>query len=193
MISHTYSYMTAYSHVLTQTRGLSHESEIRHAAFTPMVYHIGDHACVFSPLMAGGSAGLGRLFRGDQLREGGAPGEGALSWLGADMVISVGRAFVPPDQSALVGVWALYEPFADEALCRRRLDRLAAALHDANPGRRVGGLVVMPGTGGPAEVVCAHRHLRAIRLPVLGDAPAQDIRAALREALGGLVGLQGRR
>ena len=60
MISHTYSYMTAYSHVLTQTRGLSHESEIRHAAFTPMVYHIGDHACVFSPLMAGGSAVMGR-------------------------------------------------------------------------------------------------------------------------------------
>lgn len=60
MISHTYSYMTAYSHVLTQTRGLAHESEIRHAAFTPMVYHIGDHACVFSPLMAGGSAVMGR-------------------------------------------------------------------------------------------------------------------------------------
>ncbi len=60
MISHTYSYMTAYSHVLTQNRGLAHESEIRHAAFTPMVYHIGDHACVFSPLMAGGSAVMGR-------------------------------------------------------------------------------------------------------------------------------------
>ena len=56
MISHTYTYMAAYSHVLTQTRGLEHESDIRHAAFTPMVYHIGDHACIFSPLLAGGTA-----------------------------------------------------------------------------------------------------------------------------------------
>ena len=166
-----------------------------------LVRHKADHGCFLDarmrlgpwPMMAGGSSGLVRLFRGDQLMEGVAHGEGALSWLGADMVLSVGRAFVPPDQSALVGVWALYEPFADEALCRRRLDRLAAALHDANPGRKVGGLVVMPGTGAPADVVCAHRHLRAIRLPVLGDAPAQDIRAALRVALGGLVGLEGRR
>lgn len=69
MISHTYSYMTAYSHVLTQTRGLAHESEIRHAAFTPMVYHIGDHACVFSPLMAGGSAVMGRKPEGHVMAE----------------------------------------------------------------------------------------------------------------------------
>ena len=60
MISHTYTYLVAYSHVLSQTRGLRHESDIRHAAFTPMVFHIGDHACVFGPLLAGGSAVVGR-------------------------------------------------------------------------------------------------------------------------------------
>lgn len=69
MISHTYSYMTAYSHVLSQTRGLAHESEIRHAAFTPMVYHIGDHACIFSPLMAGGTAVMGRKPEGHVMAE----------------------------------------------------------------------------------------------------------------------------
>ena len=69
MISPTYSYMTAYSHVLSQTRGLAHESEIRHAAFTPMVYHIGDHACVFSALMAGGSAVMGRKPEGHVMAE----------------------------------------------------------------------------------------------------------------------------
>ena len=69
MISHTYTYMTAYSHVLTQTRGLEHESDIRHAAFTPMVFHIGDHACLFAPLLAGGSAVVGRKPEGHIMAE----------------------------------------------------------------------------------------------------------------------------
>jgi acyl-coenzyme A synthetase/AMP-(fatty) acid ligase len=69
MISHTYTYMTAYGHVLTQTRGLDHESDIRHAAFTPMVFHIGDHACIFAPLMAGGSAVMGRKPEGHVMAE----------------------------------------------------------------------------------------------------------------------------
>lgn len=60
MISHTYTYMTAYSHMLSMTRGLSHESEVRLASFTPMVFHIGDHLCVFGPLMCGGTAVMSR-------------------------------------------------------------------------------------------------------------------------------------
>ncbi|MFT5391480.1 MAG: acyl-CoA synthetase (AMP-forming)/AMP-acid ligase II [Gammaproteobacteria bacterium] len=60
MISHTYTYMTAYSHMLTMTRGLEHESDIRLGVFTPMVFHIGDHLCVFGPLVCGGTAIIGR-------------------------------------------------------------------------------------------------------------------------------------
>jgi len=60
MISHTSTYMAAYSHMLSTTRGLDHESEIRMGAFTPMVFHIGDHICVFGPLVCGGTAVIGR-------------------------------------------------------------------------------------------------------------------------------------
>jgi acyl-coenzyme A synthetase/AMP-(fatty) acid ligase len=60
MVSHTYTTMAAYSHMLTMTRGLDHESEIRLAAFTPMIYHISDHLCVFGPLVCGGTAVIGR-------------------------------------------------------------------------------------------------------------------------------------
>jgi acyl-CoA synthetase (AMP-forming)/AMP-acid ligase II len=60
MVSHTYTYMTAYSHMLTMTRGLEHESELRLGAFTPMIFHIGDHLCVFGPLVCGGTAVIGR-------------------------------------------------------------------------------------------------------------------------------------
>ncbi len=69
MISHTYTYMTAYSHMLTMTRGINHESEIRLATFTPMVFHIGDHICVFGPLVCGGTAIVGRKPEGPLMAE----------------------------------------------------------------------------------------------------------------------------
>lgn len=69
MISHTYTYMTAYSHVLTQSRGLRHEADLRHAVFTPMVFHIGDHPCIFGPLLAGGTAVMGRRPEGVVMAE----------------------------------------------------------------------------------------------------------------------------
>jgi len=60
MVSHVSTYMAAYSHMLTLTRGLDHEADIVSAAFTPMVYHIGDHVFVFGPLICGGTALIGR-------------------------------------------------------------------------------------------------------------------------------------
>lgn len=69
MISHTYSYMTGYSHLLSFTRGLTHESELRHAAFTPMIYHIGDHLCMLAPLLCGGTAIVGRRPEGHAMAE----------------------------------------------------------------------------------------------------------------------------
>ncbi|MEM7465597.1 MAG: AMP-binding protein [Pseudomonadota bacterium] len=69
MISHTYTYMNAYSHALTITRGLAHEQAVCHAVFTPMVFHIGDHICIFGPLMAGGTAVMGRRPEGHVMAE----------------------------------------------------------------------------------------------------------------------------
>ena len=65
MVSHTYTYFAAYSHMLTMTRGLDHESEMRMGVFTPMVFHIGDHLCIFGPLICGGTAVVGRKPDGD--------------------------------------------------------------------------------------------------------------------------------
>ena len=69
MISHTYTYMNAYAHALTITRGLPHEADICHAVFTPMVFHIGDHVCIFGPLLAGGTAVMGRKPEGHIMAE----------------------------------------------------------------------------------------------------------------------------
>lgn len=67
MISHTSTYMAAYSKALTMTRGLDHESEIRMGAFTPMVFHIGDQLCVFGPLVCGGTVVIGRKPQGSAM------------------------------------------------------------------------------------------------------------------------------
>ena len=67
MISHTSTYMAAYSHMLSATRGLDHESEILMGAFTPMVFHIGDHICVFGHLVCGGTAVIGRKPEGSEM------------------------------------------------------------------------------------------------------------------------------
>lgn len=69
MISHTYTYMTAYSHLLSMSRGLDHESDIRVASFTPMVFHIGDHICVIAALLCGGTAIMGRKPEGHVMAE----------------------------------------------------------------------------------------------------------------------------
>ena len=67
MISHTSTYMAAYSKALTMTRGLDHESEIRMGVFTPMVFHIGDQICVFGPLVCGGTVVIGRKPEGREM------------------------------------------------------------------------------------------------------------------------------
>lgn len=69
MISHTYTYSVAYSHALTFTRGLAHESDIRSGVFTPMIYHIGDQLCLFAPLLCGGTAVMGRKPEGHAMAE----------------------------------------------------------------------------------------------------------------------------
>lgn len=60
MISHTYSYTAALSHALSYTRGLPVESAIRMVTFLPVIFHVGDHAYVLAPFLAGGSVVLGR-------------------------------------------------------------------------------------------------------------------------------------
>ncbi|WP_026912123.1 class I adenylate-forming enzyme family protein [Patulibacter minatonensis] len=60
MISHTYTYMAAMSHAMSYTRGLEIECDLVTCSFLPVVFHIGDHAHVFSAWMTGGTVVLGR-------------------------------------------------------------------------------------------------------------------------------------
>lgn len=60
MVSHIYSYLVGYNHVLSMTRGLDFPDDLRIATFTPMTFHIGDQLMMFAPMLTGGTVVMGR-------------------------------------------------------------------------------------------------------------------------------------
>ena len=60
MISHTYTYMAGMSQIMSMSRGLTRERDLRVGNFTPMTFHIGDQLLIFGPLLAGGTVVMGR-------------------------------------------------------------------------------------------------------------------------------------
>jgi acyl-CoA synthetase (AMP-forming)/AMP-acid ligase II len=148
MVSHNYTYLAAYSHMLTMTRGLDHESEIRMGAFTPMVYHIGDHPCVFGPLVCGGTAVMGRKPDGHLMAEACTRERITCIFPGApqfveSMVRAVDEAPFAYDLGSLTVMFFGWGPLAPGALAAfRRL---------CNPKVRIYELL------GQTEVVGAHR------------------------------------
>lgn len=166
MISHTYTYMTAYSHVLTMSRGLDHESDICHAAFTPMVFHIGDQMCVFGPLMAGGTAVMSRKPEGHIMAEtctrervtcifGGAP------QFVESMIRAVDETPFAYDLSSMTAMHFGWAPLAPGSL---------AAFH-----RICGSKVKVYEICGQTEAVACHRfHVDQYREMYLREAPAAN-------------------
>lgn len=60
MISHIYSYLAGYNHILSMTRGLDFPDDIKIGTFTPMTFHIGDQLLMLPQLLAGGTVVMGR-------------------------------------------------------------------------------------------------------------------------------------
>jgi acyl-CoA synthetase (AMP-forming)/AMP-acid ligase II len=60
MISHTYTYFAGFNQVMSMSRGLDFDDELKISTFTPMTFHVADHVMMFGPLLAGGTVVLGR-------------------------------------------------------------------------------------------------------------------------------------
>ncbi len=60
MVSHTYSYLGAYSFALTLTRNLHIESDLRLLSFLPLIFHIADQIFSIPAFLAGGTLVMGR-------------------------------------------------------------------------------------------------------------------------------------
>lgn len=60
MISHTNTYMSAFSFSLSLTRGISIENELKVGSFLPIVFHVADQIFAFSTFLTGGTFVIGR-------------------------------------------------------------------------------------------------------------------------------------
>ncbi len=148
MVSHTYAYMAAYSNILSMTRGLDHESEVRYGTFTPMIFHIGDLLCILGPLLCGGTAIVGRKPEGHAMARactteritclfGGSP------QFVEDMVRAVGETPFAYDLTSITVMFFGWAPMAPGSLAAfRRL---------CNPDVKVYELI------GQTETVACHR------------------------------------
>ncbi len=60
MVSHNYSYLTAYSFALSLTRGLRFECDLKLVTFLPLIFHIADQIFSFPAFLTGGTLVFGR-------------------------------------------------------------------------------------------------------------------------------------
>jgi acyl-CoA synthetase (AMP-forming)/AMP-acid ligase II len=62
MVSHNYSYLSAYSFALSLTRGLRFECDLKMVTFLPLIFHIADQIFSFPAFLCGGTLVFGRSY-----------------------------------------------------------------------------------------------------------------------------------
>jgi acyl-CoA synthetase (AMP-forming)/AMP-acid ligase II len=67
MVSHSYSYLAAYSFALTLTRGNHIECDLKLGAFLPLIYHIADQIFSIPAFLSGGTLVMGRGYDPEQI------------------------------------------------------------------------------------------------------------------------------
>jgi acyl-CoA synthetase (AMP-forming)/AMP-acid ligase II len=67
MVSHTYSYLAAYSFALTLTRGLRIECDLRLCSYLPLIYHIADQIFSIPAFLSGGTLIMGRGYDAERV------------------------------------------------------------------------------------------------------------------------------
>lgn len=148
MISHTYSYLAAQAHLLSYTRGLRCEADLRLCTYLPVVFHIGDHSFVLAPFLSGGTVLLGRKPTGAAMAATVTDERATCLWGGSPQFLADVAAAAESDTArydlSSLGViiygWAAMPPeLAD------RLTRLC------------GGQVEFVGIFGQTEAIACHR------------------------------------
>lgn len=69
MLSHNYSYMSAYSFALSLTRGVHLECDLKLCSFLPVIYHVADQIFTLPAFLAGGTLVIGRRPLPDSIAE----------------------------------------------------------------------------------------------------------------------------
>jgi acyl-CoA synthetase (AMP-forming)/AMP-acid ligase II len=81
MVSHNYSYLSAYSFALSLTRGLRFECDLKMVTFLPLIFHIADQIFSFPAFLCGGTLVFGRGYDPDGIAQA-ISDEGVTMWWG---------------------------------------------------------------------------------------------------------------
>ena len=118
MISHTSTYMAAYSFALSLTRGISIESDLKVCSFLPIVFHVADQIFAFSAFLSGGTFVIGRTLNPSALAEAITKEKVTALWSGSpafltgltDLFLNEKEKYNPKSLSVIVYGWSALSP-----------------------------------------------------------------------------------
>ncbi len=87
MVSHSYSYFSAYSFALTLTRGVRFECDLKLVAFLPLIYHIADQIFSLPAFICGGTLIVGRKHNPAQIAQAVSDERATALWSGSPAML----------------------------------------------------------------------------------------------------------
>ena len=118
MISHTNTYMAAYSFALSLTRGLSIENELKICSFLPIVFHVADQVFAFPAFLSGGTFMIGRTLNPQAIATAITEEKVTALWAGSpafltdltDLFVKEKEQFNPSSLKVIVYGWSALSP-----------------------------------------------------------------------------------
>lgn len=118
MISHTNTYMAAYSFALSLTRGLSIENELKICSFLPIVFHVADQVFAFPAFLSGGTFVIGRTLNPQAMAKAITEEKVTALWAGSpafltiltDVFVKEKEQFNPSSLKVIVYGWSALSP-----------------------------------------------------------------------------------
>lgn len=118
MISHTNTYMAAYSFALSLTRGILHENDLKICSFLPVIFHVADQIFTFSAFLSGGTFVIGRTLSIPAIAEAVTKEKITSLWSGSpaflteltDLFLKEQEIYDPSSLSVIVYGWSALSP-----------------------------------------------------------------------------------
>ncbi|MGG3469716.1 AMP-binding protein [Neobacillus pocheonensis] len=118
MVSHTNTYMAAYSFALSLTRGHQLENQLRVCSFLPIIFHVADQIFAFSPFLSGGTFIIGRALNTTDIADAITNEKVTALWSGSpafltaltDLFIKENDKYDPVSLKVIVYGWSALSP-----------------------------------------------------------------------------------
>lgn len=124
MVSHTNTYMSAYSFALSITRGISIENELKVCSFLPIMFHVADQIFAYPVFLSGGTFVIGRTLNMPAMAEAITKEKVTTLWSGSpafltgltDLILTERDKYDVSSLKVIVYGWAQLSPDYHEKL-----------------------------------------------------------------------------